>query len=140
MGFCMLISLIYQELTNRGKHWMRFIKPCLLFLLILYSTKTVLRNRDWYSEETIWKSAAPVNPNNAKVYTNMAATYQTANDTEMVLLVLRRGAELHPNMLMLWVNMAHVHEKEGRFEEAEEVSENCCTLQNFANTNKGPVI
>ena len=123
MGFCMLVSLLTWELMHLGKNWMRFIKPGLFFLLVLYSTKTVLRNRDWYSEMTIWKSAAPVNPGNIKVYINLAHEYENVNNTERVLKMLRRAAELDSSDMLTLVNLGHCHHELGRLEEAEMVSQ-----------------
>lgn len=122
MGLCLLISLLTWELMHKGKNWMRLIKPCLFFLLILYSTKTVLRNRDWYSEMTIWKSAVPINPENTKLYINLAHEYENINDTERVLRMLRQAADLDSRDMVTLVNLGHYHHELGRLEEAEMVS------------------
>ena len=121
MGFCMLVSIIYQELMTRGRKWMRFLKPMLFLILIVHSAKTVRRNRDWYSEATLWSSAVPVNPNNAKVFTNLAKGYEKVNDTDMTLAILQHALKLQPNVMLQWMNVARVFKLQGRSEEAEEV-------------------
>ena len=121
IGFCMLLSIIYQELISRGKKWTRLLKPVLLLFLIVHSVKTVQRNRDWVSEETLWKSAVPVNSNNCKVFTNLAKGYEHRNDSKMVLSLLQHALRLQPNVMIQWVNVAYVLKGQGRLQEAEEV-------------------
>ena len=123
MGFCMLVGYVYQELMNRGKSWTLSLKPALLLLLALQSLKTTQRNRDWYSEGDLWKSAVPVNPQNSKVFTNLAKYFEERNDTEMALRMTEHALKLQPNVMLEWVNVAFLHKSQGRYNEAEKVNE-----------------
>ena len=123
MGFCMLVSLVYKELTltNRNKKWAWVLKIGLVFVLVIQSGKTVRRNRDWVSQESLWKSAVPVNPSNSKVFTNLAKEYERRNETGMVLLLTEHALQLQPRTMLQWTNLAFVHKSLGHFDEAEKV-------------------
>ena len=120
MGFCMLVAIVCQELMNRGKKWTRLIKPVLLFILLIQSLKVIQRNRDWYSEDVLWKSAVSVNPNNSKVFTNLAKSYEVS-DRELALSLAEHALQLQPNVMVQWINVAMLHKSQGRHLKAEEV-------------------
>ena len=127
MGFCMLVALAYKELTAKKWAWSS-IKLCLVFLLIIQSGKTLKRNRDWVSEEQLWRSAIPINPSNAKVFTNLAKEYERRNETGMALLMSEHALQLQPRVMLQWTNVAFVHKALGHYQEAEKVRKN---LQRF---------
>ena len=121
MGFCLLLSLVYQELMNRGKRWTAFLKPALLLLLVTQSMKTVQRNRDWYSDDTLWRSAIPVNPHNSRVFTNLAKIYEYRNDMDMALMLTQHSLTLQPDIMLQWINVALIYKSQAKLQEAEEV-------------------
>ena len=121
MGFCLLVALVYKELINRNKKWAWVLKIGLVFVLVIQSGKTVRRNRDWVSQESLWKSAVAVNPGNSKVFTNLAKEYEQRNETGMVLLLTEHALQLQPRVMLQWTNLAFVHKSLGHFDEAEKV-------------------
>ncbi|KAJ8249970.1 hypothetical protein COCON_G00231860 [Conger conger] len=64
MGFCLLLALGLRSLSSRlGPRASRpALLGCCAALLLLFGGKTVLRNRDWHSEETLYRSGIAVNP------------------------------------------------------------------------------
>ena len=122
MGFCMLAAQLYNDLTHKiNRKWGKVLKFCLVFTLLIQSGKTVRRNRDWVSEESLWKSGVAVNPGNAKVFTNLAKEYESRNDTRMVLQLAEHALRLQPRVMLQWTNVAFVHKSLGHLDEAERV-------------------
>ena len=118
----MLVAQFNWELMGNGKKWMRFIKPGLFFLLILFSTKTVLRNRAWYSDVTLWRATGAISPSNSKVYTNLVKEYEHQNDTEMAVKLLEHSVKIDPTNLLILTNAGRYYHKIGKLKEAEKVS------------------
>ena len=79
------------------------------------------RNRDWYSEDILWKSALSVNPRNSKVFTNLAREFEERNETEKALKFSEHALKLQPKVMLQWVNVAFAHKSLGHMQEAEKV-------------------
>ena len=66
-GFCLLVALGGAKLWE----WKRFRSVtclCVFVVLVAFCMRTVLRNRDWYDEESLYRSAVTVNPPKGKTY------------------------------------------------------------------------
>lgn len=69
MGFCLLVAVAMRTLyiQLRRKSARTVLVYCSAALVLLFSVKTVLRNRDWESEEMLYKSGIYVNPAKGKL-------------------------------------------------------------------------
>jgi hypothetical protein len=83
VGYCLLVGLGLGKLINsqmKSEHNVRMrhksdkrsnaksiaIVLCVIVMLSAFSFKTVIRNRDWYDEESLYRSAVNVNPPKGK--------------------------------------------------------------------------
>lgn len=68
MGFCLLVAVgmrsLHVRLRRRSPR--AALVYCAAVLVLLFSVKTVLRNRDWQNEEMLYKSGIYVNPAKGK--------------------------------------------------------------------------
>lgn len=65
-GLCLLLGMGCARLWKSRKF--RKLSGCLLLvLLVVFSARTVLRNRDWSNEESLYRSALHVNPPKGKI-------------------------------------------------------------------------
>lgn len=68
MGFCLLVTLgiraMFLKMRQRSSRALLF--GCAAGLVLLYSLRTVCRNQDWQSEETLYRSGITVNPAKGK--------------------------------------------------------------------------
>lgn len=61
VGFCLLVSFGSNMLYRRTNK--KAVMQCAIgALLLTMSVRTVVRNRDWHNEETLYRSGIPVNP------------------------------------------------------------------------------
>lgn len=69
MGFCLLLAVgvraLYVRLRQKSSRTV--LVYCCAVIILLFGAKTVLRNRDWQSEEMLYKSGIYVNPAKGKV-------------------------------------------------------------------------
>lgn len=61
-GMCLLIGLIVSSLWSTYKKYRYVVIVCFVTVLVAFSAKTVLRNKDWQNEEVLYRSAISVNP------------------------------------------------------------------------------
>ncbi|KAK3578086.1 hypothetical protein CHS0354_006745 [Potamilus streckersoni] len=103
MGFCLLVakgvSGIYRKLCKTDMQ-RRGLLMAVVILCMLLSWKTVLRNKDWQTEENLYRSGIAVNP--AKAWGNLANIF---NEKGMK----KEAEEAYRNALSHRGNMADVH-------------------------------
>ena len=73
MGYCLLVALgchlIDDRLLRKQLHLPRkVLRFALLALLVLYSARTVRRNQDWQTEESLYRSGISINPPKGKLF------------------------------------------------------------------------
>lgn len=61
VGYCLLLGLGVGRLKRAKTYW-RIACVSLMLLLLVFSLKTIRRNRDWLNEEALYRSAIPINP------------------------------------------------------------------------------
>ena len=122
MGFCMLVALSIWMILKRCTPGMKQAVKCgLVYVLLLHSTKTVLRNRDWHSDTTLWMSGVIQNPRNGKMIANLARQYELAGNISFAEELYRMGTRIRPFNLLSHYNLATLLTTLEKYDEAEEV-------------------
>lgn len=66
MGFCLLVghgcNILYKYYENDKSSKQKLVGLAAVFLIVVNSGKTIIRNKDWSSEENLYTSGIAVNP------------------------------------------------------------------------------
>ena len=62
IGYCILVTTAYYNLCARFSQWKRAITLLFVLLIITFFCRTLLRNADWKTEQSLYKSGISVNP------------------------------------------------------------------------------
>ena len=125
LGFCLMIGYgtwYALRRTTDQKALSILLRLGLVYLLAIHTTKTALRNRDWYSSMTLFTSAVRISPDNAKMYSNLATVYENSGNRSVAEELLRQTIMVEPLYISGYMNLAHVLKKQERMDEAIEVS------------------
>jgi len=93
-GFSIAFGAALAALKNRSG---KAALVLLSVILILYSSRTVIRNRDWYDDFTVFTSALKVAPRSVKVLCNMAFLMDKRGDRLTGETFYRRALEIYPD-------------------------------------------
>ena len=122
MGFCMLVGYgVWHAMKHSSKIISYAMKIGLVYLVVVHSTKTLLRNRDWYSELTLYHSAVNAMPHNGKMLRNLATKYST-KDISTAQKLMRAAIKAEPNFISAYSDLGWLLAKQEKVEEAEKVS------------------
>ncbi|XP_042890459.1 protein O-mannosyl-transferase TMTC1-like [Penaeus japonicus] len=91
LGYALLISI---GLSRLG----RLRAPCLLLLLMAFSCRTVQRNRDWESRETLFVAGLRTLPHNAKMHYNYANLQKDLGNTNLAKYHYEEAIRLWPGL------------------------------------------
>lgn len=80
VGLCLLLGLGCARLWE-SRRYRKLIKCLLFVLLVVFSVRTILRNKDWSNEEALYRSALNVNPPKGKLLIFCACVHKVETVT-----------------------------------------------------------
>ncbi|CAL1527207.1 unnamed protein product [Lymnaea stagnalis] len=118
MGFCFLVGHGIQTLYTRYSATRKILLASLALLIVAFSTKTVLRNRDWQTEERLYSAGISVNP--AKAWGNLANIFNDKHEKEKAEEAYKNALKYRPNMADVHYNLGILLQNQNRLTEAVE--------------------
>ncbi len=100
IGFCLGVAVVLRGALGRlslPPRTRTLLFAALVALCVaLHAGRTLVRNRDWRSEEALWLHDLAVSPRSAKVQSNAGAIYTEQGRHAEALLHFRRAIEIAP--------------------------------------------
>lgn len=129
VGFCLLLGLGFAWLRARFPRYVAWTALCLL--LAAYSTRTVIRNRDWKDTETFWKATLITAPRCARASFNLGSIYAqrakaATNASEKQSLYstaafyMARAVNIRPSYATARIDLGRVYRELGNKQAARE--------------------
>ncbi|XP_054711432.1 protein O-mannosyl-transferase Tmtc3-like [Uloborus diversus] len=119
MGFCMLVSYGWSLLHSKMKY--KTLSWCLiLFILVMFTAKTIRRNFDWQNEYTIFMAGLRVNQKNAKLYNNVGHSLESQGHHSEALEYFQVAVKVQPDDIGAHINVGRTYHHLHMYEEAEK--------------------
>lgn len=96
----------------------KYLFPIMGIILIILSLRTIARNRDWWSEETLWLAIEKVSPGLPNVHHNLGVMYGNRNDFPNAIRQFQLAAALKPDWVDPYYNLALTYQRAGQFASA----------------------
>ncbi len=122
-GFCIIVSY----LINTGVRKIYFHKNArilntrtalLALLLIIYSTRTISRTRDWKDSETLWKVTLNHSPDSYRAHNNMGNVYSDKGLYDKAISEYLISIKLNPKNEITYQNLGNVYLTQKRLDNA----------------------
>ena len=122
MGYAILLATGLHKMISCNSKLLKLISQLgFLWLMLVHSAKTLERNRDWASAETLFQSAIHVNPRNGKVFNNLGHHFESLGNHSYAMELFRRAADVQPDDIGAFINLGRVLNVLNRPQESEEV-------------------
>ena len=114
------------SLENNETHFIHKMDPLtrnmIIFLILMFSMKTLHRNRDWKNNYTLYESGIKTTPNNIRMLT-FHATANLVPNREFVLAekLYRHLLEVEPSYVSGYRNLGELLKRVGKYNESIEV-------------------
>lgn len=119
IGFFLVISIILLKLTRIRINF-GFVLALFACLSIFYSYKTVVRNRDWRDDFSIYFATLKSTPKKWKIYYNIGTAYYSKGLLQEAERFYRLAIDNGMEKSEVYTNIAIVYMQLGYFEKAEE--------------------
>ena len=93
-GFCLIVALVWSWLEHRQQ----LVAWGLLATVVLaFSVRTVLRNRDWKDNFALYSSAVRAVPNDARMHSNLASEYMVRDQLDLAAKEYEAALRINPD-------------------------------------------
>ena len=140
MGFSLLVACGVWTLPQSGRSLPQsgrcLVATGLALTIGMHSLKTVVRNADWNSDQTLFQSAISINPANGKLYNNLGHSYEQSKNFSYAERLFSFASNVQPDDVGAFINVGRMMKQLGRPQEAEEViNSNNNSYKHYNNKN-----
>ncbi len=124
-GYCLLVALIWIWLLKRqGKlAW-----TVLAIFLAALTVRTIVRNRDWHDNFTLFSADVKVVPGSAKIHSNLGVMYYTRGDKDAASKELQTALHIYRDLPEAMAYNALIESNKGHDLDAEKLLETALTM------------
>jgi len=131
-GFCLLVAL--------GWNWLRQKKEILAWgllgaVVLVFSVRTVIRNRDWKDEFALYSSGVRAVPNDAKMHANLAGQYFLRNQLDLAAGEYQIALRILPDSAEALSSYSALEFQRGNYQAAGEMMEKALSISGRNNLN-----
>ncbi len=119
LGIIVTFSLSLDWLLEKNNVRFRPVIYSLVgILVILLSARSLIRNTDWKSEESLWTATAKTSPSGPNIHATMGEIYKKQGDLEKAEEEFKKAIEINPRYADGYHNLATFYQHYGRNDEA----------------------
>jgi Flp pilus assembly protein TadD len=116
-GLAVLVVLAGYILSERwSAKKTQIILP--MVVICVLTLLTLLRNSDYHSAASIWRTVLDVVPENTHAHTNLGAALESDGNTDEAIKHYRKALELNPRLFITYNDLGVALKSQGRLEEA----------------------
>ncbi|XP_030057204.1 protein O-mannosyl-transferase TMTC4 [Microcaecilia unicolor] len=120
VGYCMLITY-GCSILNRQVKKKKLIAAAVLGIVLINVMRCISRNKQWRSEEQLFRSALSVCPLNAKVHYNVGKNLADKGNQTAAIKYYREAIRLNPKYVHAMNNLGNILKERNELLEAEEL-------------------
>jgi Flp pilus assembly protein TadD len=127
-GFFLAVALLVERLLARSRH-VRAIPTAVALVVFLLGVRTVVRNRDWKDDLTLWTKTVRTAPQCARARTNLGeihlrkgAVVQARQEFLQALRIKPNDEVNHDNLGAALLRLGQLEAAEREFQEAARIS------------------
>ncbi|MBI1814498.1 MAG: glycosyltransferase family 39 protein [Deltaproteobacteria bacterium] len=119
-GFAGLTVLLLSRIGHHLGMTRRHVEWAGVLLVLVYGARTVVRNRDWRDDLTLWKVTAAAAPRNARAHANYGGALLAQYQLDQAEEEFRRSRKIKP-LITATSGLIMVDHAKGRFRERDRL-------------------
>jgi len=140
VGFCWLAGYgalqLWKMAQSRPRRWRHALAAAGIAIAVLFTIRTVLRNRDWHDDLTLYTQTLRVSPEAHLIRTNLGTVYWRQGDVAAAEREWREVILKSPSNVVTLNNLGLLCKEQQRFSEAVEFLNRAIALKpTYANAH-----
>ena len=119
LGIFVVIAWLFYKAASYEK-LRNYVYVAFGILIIALSVRTIVRNRDWKSEETLWFATVKVSPSGPNIHNNLGDVYARQGNMQKAIEEFQKAIEINPNYADAFHNLANTYQRTGMIQEAAD--------------------
>lgn len=119
VGLAGIIAIFLDKLAT-NKKGRRLVNIAVALLVLLLSARTIRRNSDWQSQDSLWLATAKYSPSSPNTHNNLGDVYGRRGDLKAAEAEFKKAIELKPDYADAYHNLGNTYKDEGKLDLALE--------------------
>jgi protein O-mannosyl-transferase len=102
LGFALLVAWILARLSHK-KYW------ALACIVATFGYTTLVRERVWADNLTLWKDSEIKSPELARPHLNLGMAYQTEGANDLAMVEYEHALRVNPRLALAYINIAGIY-------------------------------
>lgn len=120
LGIIVAVAILFDRILKLNENAKMVGYFALVLIVASLSVRTIIRNRDWKSEDTLWLATAKVAPSGQQIHNNLGDVYARQGDLPKAVEEFKKAIEINPNYADAYHNLANTYQQMGQLDLAME--------------------
>jgi len=120
LGIIVSFAILADKFLNLNENAKMVGWFALILIVASLSVRTIIRNRDWRSEDTLWLATAAVAPSGQQIHNNLGDVYARQGNFQKAIEEFTLATQINPNYADAWHNLANTYQQVGQIDLALE--------------------
>jgi len=120
LGIIVVVAMLFDRILKLNENAKMIGYFLLTVIIASLSIRTIFRNKDWKSEDTLWIATAQVAPSGQQIHNNLGDVYSRQGDLPKAVEEFKTAIEINPNYADAYHNLANTYEQMNQSDAAIE--------------------
>ncbi|HLM84457.1 MAG TPA: tetratricopeptide repeat protein [Candidatus Bathyarchaeia archaeon] len=120
LGIIVVVAMLLDRFLKMNENAKMVGYFALVLIIATLAGRTIVRNRDWKSEDTLWMATAQVAPSGQQIHNNLGDVYARQGDMNRAVEEFKKAIEINPNYADAYHNLGNTYQAMGQLELAME--------------------
>jgi len=128
LGILICLAMLLDRFMKLNKNSKMVGYFLLAIIISSLSGRTILRNQDWKSEDTLWLATAKVAPSGQQIHNNLGDVYARQGNLPKAVEEFKKAIEINPKYADAYHNLANTYQQMGQIDAAIENYEKAISI------------
>jgi protein O-mannosyl-transferase len=114
LGVVVVVAMILDKILEFSENSRMVGYFALVLIVGGLSVRTVIRNRDWKNEDTLWMATAAVAPSGQQIHNNLGDVYARQGNYQKAVEEFTLATQINPNYADAYHNLANTYQAMGQ--------------------------
>jgi tetratricopeptide (TPR) repeat protein len=117
IGFCVVAAMLFDRIVSLKK--LEIVGMCVgIIVVIALSTRTMVRNSEWRTQDSLWVATLRESPEDPKSWNNMGDVYGRHAEFDKSIEAFTQATKINPNYADAYHNIGNTYVQMKKYDEA----------------------
>jgi protein O-mannosyl-transferase len=114
LGIIIMVAILFDKFLKLNENAKMVGYFLLTVIIASLSVRTIIRNRDWRSEDTLWIATAQVASSGQQIHNNLGDVYARQGDMQKAVDEFKKAIGINPNYADAYHNLGNTYQQMGQ--------------------------